>query len=140
MSPVGQAFHSVVAIDDHPLVLESIQALLAGSPYLRLVATAADGAEGLQLIRSARPKLAIIDINLPSLDGLELVRRIRAQRQDIGIVTISARMPTSRNRKRPPSWRQPSCWPRAGISRFRMRRWAPQKAQAWPRSPNGSCA
>ena len=90
MSAVGQAFHSVVAIDDHPLVLESIQALLAGSPYLQLVATAADGAEGLQLIRSARPKLAIIDINLPSLDGLELVRRVRAQRQDIGIVTISS--------------------------------------------------
>ncbi|MDP1238597.1 response regulator transcription factor, partial [Klebsiella pneumoniae] len=79
-------FHSVVAIDDHPIVLESIQALLAGSPHLQLVATAADGAQGLQLIRSARPKLAIVDINLPNLDGLELVRRVRAQRRDIGLV------------------------------------------------------
>lgn len=90
MSTVGQAFHSVVAIDDHPIVLESIQALLAGSPHLQLVATAADGAQGLQLIRSARPKLAIVDINLPSLDGLELVRRVRAQHQDIGLVLISS--------------------------------------------------
>ncbi len=90
MSPVGQAFHSVVAIDDHPIVLESIQALLAGSPHLQLIATAADGAAGLQLIRSARPKLAIVDMNLPGLDGLELVRRVRAQRQDIGLVMMSA--------------------------------------------------
>lgn len=90
MSAVGQAFHAVVAIDDHPIVLESIRGLLAGSPHLQLIATAADGAEGLQLIRSARPKLAIVDMNLPSLDGLELVRRIRAQRQDIGLVMTSA--------------------------------------------------
>jgi len=90
MSTVGQAFHSVVAIDDHPIVLESIQALLDGSPHLQLVATAADGAQGLQLIRSARPKLAIVDMNLPGLDGLELVRRVRAQHQDIGLVMISA--------------------------------------------------
>ncbi|CAG2149671.1 response regulator transcription factor [Ralstonia mannitolilytica] len=90
MSTADSSFHSVVAIDDHPIVLESIHALLAGSPHLRLVATAADGAEGLQLIRSARPKLAIVDINLPSLDGLELVRRVRAQRHDIGLVVTSA--------------------------------------------------
>lgn len=54
MSATEPTFHSVVAIDDHPIVLESIQALLAGSPHLQLVATAADGAQGLQLIRSAR--------------------------------------------------------------------------------------
>ncbi|WP_413707592.1 response regulator [Ralstonia sp. Ralssp110] len=90
MSPADPVFHSVVAIDDHPIVLESIQALLAGSPQLQLVATAADGARGLQLIRTARPKLAIVDINLPSLDGLELVRRVRAQRHDIGLVVTSA--------------------------------------------------
>ncbi|WP_426395665.1 response regulator [Ralstonia sp. R-29] len=90
MSAIGHAFHSVVAIDDHPIVLESIQALLAGSPHLQLVATAADGAQGLQLIRSARPKLAIVDMNLPGLDGLELVRRVRAQQQDIGLVMTSA--------------------------------------------------
>lgn len=42
------------------------------------------------MIRSARPKLAIVDINLPNLDGLELVRRVRAQRRDIGLVVTSA--------------------------------------------------
>ncbi|MCO5400732.1 response regulator [Ralstonia soli] len=90
MSTVDPTFYSVVAIDDHPIVLESIQALLAGSPQLQLVATAADGAQGLQLVRSAAPKLAIVDINLPNLDGLELVRRVRAQRQDIGFVMTSS--------------------------------------------------
>lgn len=45
MSATEPTFHSVVAIDDHPIVLESIQALLAGSPHLQLVATAADGAQ-----------------------------------------------------------------------------------------------
>jgi DNA-binding NarL/FixJ family response regulator len=63
--------------------------LLADSPHLQLVATATDGAEGLQLIRSARPDLAIVDINLPGLDGIELVRRVRAQDQDIGLVLTS---------------------------------------------------
>ncbi len=81
--------HSVVAIDDHPFILESIRTYLEKSPNFQLIATAMDGAEGLRLLRDTSPDLAVIDINLPKLDGLEIVRRVRAQGQDVGIVMIS---------------------------------------------------
>ncbi|WP_439890892.1 response regulator [Ralstonia sp. 25C] len=85
----GEEPQSVIAIDKHPIVLQSIHALLAQSPHFRLVGTATDGSDGLQLLRTTRPKLAIIDLNLPTLDGLELARRVRIHGLDLGIVMTS---------------------------------------------------
>lgn len=80
---------SVVAVDDHPFILESIRANLHRHGRYALVAVAADGVEGLRVLRQLRPALAVIDINLPGLDGLEVVRRVRAIEQPTRIVVLS---------------------------------------------------
>jgi two-component system, sensor histidine kinase len=61
---------STDARDMYRLTLE-----LAGHEVL----DAADGVEGLQLLKSERPDIAFIDIGLPRLDGYELARRFRAE-------------------------------------------------------------
>jgi CheY-like chemotaxis protein len=43
------------------------------------VAVARDGLEGVALIGSTRPELALIDVGLPGIDGYEVARRVRAQ-------------------------------------------------------------
>jgi signal transduction histidine kinase len=43
------------------------------------VSVARDGLEGVALIESARPELALIDVGLPGIDGYEVARRVRAE-------------------------------------------------------------
>ncbi len=50
---------------------------------------AADGREGLALIRSRQPSVVLSDWNMPEMDGLELLRELRSSGSDIsfGFVT-----------------------------------------------------
>jgi CheY-like chemotaxis protein len=43
------------------------------------VLVADNGATGLELLKSARPDIALVDIGLPGIDGCEIARRFRAE-------------------------------------------------------------
>jgi two-component system, response regulator YesN len=75
------AMHSVLVVDDEPLVRLSLASLHAfGAEGFDFVAEAANGAEALAVL-AARPEIDIVllDLSMPVMDGLEVLRRLRAQ-------------------------------------------------------------
>ncbi len=80
----------IILADDHPLVLEALRALLDGQPGLRVVATATDGRQLLELTRRLRPDLVVLDLQLPAVDGLECLRRIKELDPTIQVIVLSA--------------------------------------------------
>jgi len=66
----------VLVVDDIAVNRELIVTLLAYQGHE--VIEAADGAEGLTLVRAQRPALVISDILMPTMDGFEFVRQLRA--------------------------------------------------------------
>jgi CheY-like chemotaxis protein len=64
--------------------------------YLKLegfdVVLAADGREGLYMVRAERPDLVITDINMPEIDGISFVKALRAQPEfkDIPVIAFTA--------------------------------------------------
>ncbi len=80
----------VLVVDDNPLNLKLAQVALAVEGYD--VRTATDAAEALALLRSWRPRLILMDLQLPGMDGLELTRRLKADpaTREIRIVAITA--------------------------------------------------
>lgn len=67
----------VLVVDDDPAVSDSMAALLAIEGHE--VRTAANGEKALELARSFRPRLVLLDIGLCGMDGYEVARRLRAQ-------------------------------------------------------------
>src|SRR4029453_17382404 len=65
----------VLAADDDEDILELIAFRLERSGYT--VLQARDGQEALELARTSKPDLAVLDVMMPKIDGFELTRRLR---------------------------------------------------------------
>lgn len=79
----------VLIVDDHPLVRASISQLISHEPDLVVSGEADDAAEALELIRRAKPNLAIVDITLKNSNGLELLKAIKAESIDLPVLVLS---------------------------------------------------
>jgi len=58
-------------VDDEPLARERLRTLLADRPGIAIVGECATGAEAVEAIRSGRPQLALLDVQMPELDVLQ---------------------------------------------------------------------
>lgn len=79
----------VLLVDDEPMFLEALQALLGADRRVDVVGSADNGADALTLARSERPDVALVDLTLPGADGYETTRRLIAEAAPIKVVVIS---------------------------------------------------
>jgi two-component system, sensor histidine kinase and response regulator len=77
----------ILLIDDEEIVLDSCREILRGEPYE--VATAADGACGLERVKDFRPDLVVVDLKMPGLSGLEVLEAIAAADPTIVPIVIT---------------------------------------------------
>src|SRR5262245_61308485 len=77
----------ILIVDDHAVVREGVRRLLSKT-HVSLF-EAADGDEALVVFRKKRPKLVLLDLNLPGLGGFELLRRIIAEHKQARIIVFS---------------------------------------------------
>jgi len=67
---------TVVLVDDQGLVRAGFGALLDSEDDIEVVGQAADGLQGLELVRRLRPEIVLMDIRMPVLDGLAATAEI----------------------------------------------------------------
>ena len=81
----------VVIVEDEQTLIRNLAAKLQDDGFK--VATATDGEEGLEKIRSERPDLIVLDIMLPRLDGLSICRIVRndTSLSHVPIIMLTAR-------------------------------------------------
>ena len=65
-----------MVVDDHPIVLAGLTALVQSDQDLELVATARSAAEATAV--PEEPDVALLDVHLPDGDGRDLIRQLRA--------------------------------------------------------------
>jgi two-component system, OmpR family, alkaline phosphatase synthesis response regulator PhoP len=67
---------TILIVDDEKNLVELVQGYLEHEGFA--VCVAYDGPSALELARSCRPDLVVLDVMLPGLDGVEVCRRLRA--------------------------------------------------------------
>ncbi|MDO8736334.1 MAG: response regulator transcription factor [Thermoleophilia bacterium] len=79
----------VLVVEDDEGISEAIAFKLRQQSYTCL--TAADGLEGLRLLRREKPDLMVLDLMLPGMDGWKLCQQAREEGFDLPIIIVSAR-------------------------------------------------
>ncbi|MFN8171395.1 MAG: response regulator transcription factor [Candidatus Nanopelagicales bacterium] len=69
----------VVVVDDHPVVLAGLTALIAADPSMTVVGSAASAAEAERLETAAEPDVCVVDLQLPDGDGITLGARLKSR-------------------------------------------------------------
>lgn len=79
----------IVLVDDNPTFVAAVSAFLARLPDLEVVAHAANGQRGLQLLAQHQPDLVLLDIAMAGMNGLEMAARLHGQPDAPRVVFLS---------------------------------------------------
>lgn len=79
---------TVLVVEDEPTLVDTLEYNLTRQGYA--VSTASDGFKALELARTLRPDLIVLDVMLPGLDGFEICRILR-QEMSTPILMLTAR-------------------------------------------------
>ena len=80
---------TVVIVDDHEMILQSMVRLLSADPALDVIGTALTAAEGIEVTKRLNPDVLVIDYHLPDMDAPEAIRQLREAQSSTRVVTIS---------------------------------------------------
>lgn len=76
-------------VDDQPLARSGLRSIIESESDMTVVGEAANGAEGVALIRESSPDIAIMDLRMPILDGIAATKQVVADDRDTQILVIT---------------------------------------------------
>jgi DNA-binding NarL/FixJ family response regulator len=80
----------VLLVDDHKLVRAGLASLLEASDDIRVVGSAADGQEALELAAGTAPDVVLMDLSMPRMGGVEATRRLLAVHPGLQVVVLTS--------------------------------------------------
>jgi DNA-binding NarL/FixJ family response regulator len=79
----------VLLVDDEPMFLAAVRALLELDGRVKVVGATDNGAHALELAQAEHPDVALVDLALPEMDGFETTRRLLANEPAMKVIAVS---------------------------------------------------
>jgi DNA-binding response OmpR family regulator len=82
---------TILVIDDNPDLLDMVDAILSDAGFV--VAKTVSGEDGLNVARTLRPNLILLDLNMPKMDGWEVLKLLKTDvaTREIPVAIFSVR-------------------------------------------------
>ena len=85
---MGNSIKEMIA-DDHILMREGIKQLLEFDGKIEVIAEANDGEECLEKLKTVKPEVLLLDINMPKKNGIEVLKSIRNQNLKVKVLILT---------------------------------------------------
>ena len=79
----------VLIVDDDPLFLDALEAILGIEAQIEIAGRAHDGEEATRLAGELGPDVVLLDLSMPVVDGFEASRRIRADAPGTAVIVLT---------------------------------------------------
>ena len=79
----------VMIADDHVLMREGLKQLLEFDGSIKVIAEAANGVECLESLKTIKPEVLLLDINMPNKNGIEVLKEIREHDIDLKVLMVT---------------------------------------------------
>lgn len=79
----------VLLADDQELIRESLGFVLNAQSDITIVGMAKNGREAIELVRSEKPDVVLMDIRMPEVDGVECTRLIKSAHPNIKVIVLT---------------------------------------------------
>ena len=79
----------ILTVDDHPLIRQGIDGLIAVQPDMKIIAEAATGREAVEKFREHRPDVTLMDLQMPEMNGLDALIAIRSEFPEARVIMLT---------------------------------------------------
>jgi len=79
----------VLLADDHKLIRAGLVLVVQQQPDFSVIGEADDGRQAVEMVKSLKPDVVVMDIGMPNLNGIEAARQVTADRPDTAVVMLS---------------------------------------------------
>lgn len=80
---------TIMLVDDHRLVRESVRELLSAEPDMEVIGEAPDGLKAVEWAQELQPDVVIMDVTMPVMGGIEATRLIRESLRHTTVLALS---------------------------------------------------
>ena len=80
---------TILTVDDHPILREGIAAVIQGEKDMLIVGEASNGREAIEMFRSKRPDVALMDLQMPDMNGIDAIATIREEHPQARIIVLT---------------------------------------------------
>ena len=81
--------YKIILADDHAILRKGLKSLIEKDKLFRVVGEVKDGEELLELLKSVKSDLIILDLSMPSMDGIAAIKGVRKSHPQIKILVLT---------------------------------------------------
>lgn len=79
----------VLIVDDSAFMRKALTSMLQEDPEIKVVGTARDGLEALQMIQELKPDIVTMDVEMPRMDGITALKEIMSK-NPVPVIMVSS--------------------------------------------------